>query len=147
MVKKTEIEVRPARLDDAEDIARLISLLGYPSTPQQMRARLTAMAEDEKHATFVTEVGGKVVGMIGALVCRIYEADAPIGRVIALGIDDELRGQGLGTELMRVAEQWLSSQGAETVLVNSGLEREDAQRFYLGAGYVLKGKSFVRKLS
>lgn len=147
MVKRTEIKVRPAGFDDAEDIARLISLLGYPSTPQQMRARLTAMTEDKKHATFVAEVGGNVVGMVGALVCRIYEEDAAIGRVIALGVDDRLRGQGLGAALMGAAEQWLSSRGVETVLVNSGLAREEAHRFYQGVGYALKGKSFVRKLS
>lgn len=154
----TRATIRPARSGDAEAIARLITLLGYPSTPEQMRARLMAMAEQDRHATFVAEessasaetmksaTDGAVVGMAGAFVGRIYEEDVPVGRILALGVDEKLRGQSIGSLLLREAESWMRAQGAGAILVNSGNHRTDAQRFYQAAGYTAKGRSFVKRL-
>ena len=146
-MRDTHATVRPAESRDAGDIARLITLLGYPCTPEQMQARLAAMAQDGCHATFVAEIGGAVVGMAGAFVGRIYEEDAPVGRLLALGVDEELRGQGVGALLLRYAEGWMKTRGAEKVLVNSGNHREQAHRFYETAGYAWKGRSFVKPLT
>ncbi|TQV75663.1 GNAT family N-acetyltransferase [Denitrobaculum tricleocarpae] len=111
-----------------------------------MRTRLAAMADGEQYATFVAEVGGAVVGMAGAFVGRIYEEDAPVGRILALAVDKGLRGQNIGSLLLRAAENWVRSQGAAMLLVNSGSHREDAHRFYKTAGYALKGLSFAKGL-
>ncbi len=144
---ETQAIVRPARSGDAEAIAQLITQLGYPCTDQQMRARLAAMAEEDQHETFVAEIDGTVIGMVGAFVCRIYEEDAPVGRILALGVDEELRGQSIGSLLLREAENWMRSQGVAALLVNSGNHRTDAHRFYEAAGYAAKGRSFVKRLA
>ena len=143
----TRAAIRPATLGDAESIARLVSTLGYPCTSDRMRARLEALAADRGHATFVATIDGRVAGMIGAFICRIYEEDAPVGRIIALSVDCEFRGLGLGRLLVQNAEQWFRSQGALAVLVNSGFDRRDAHDFYERVGYTAKGTSFRKRLS
>ncbi len=112
-----------------------------------MRPRLTALGADTSHAAFVAEIDGKVVAMIGAFVCRIYEEDAPVGRIIALTVDEAHRRLGLGRALVDRAEAWFRAQGVAAVLVNSGFQRDDAHGFYEAAGYVAKGVSFRKKLS
>ena len=139
--------IRPATAADAGDIARLITDLGYPCSEDQMRARLTALAADAAHAAFVAEVNGKVAAMIGAFVCRIYEEDAPVGRIIALNVDGAFRRRGLGRALVERAEAWFRAQGVAAVLVNSGFRRDDAHGFYEAAGYTAKGVSFRKRLS
>lgn len=112
-----------------------------------MQARLAAMAQDGCHATFVAEIGGAVVGMAGAFVGRVYEEDAPVGRLIALGVDEGLQRQGVGALLLREAEDWMTRHGAGRILLSSGNHREPAHRFYETAGYAWKGRSFVKPLT
>ncbi len=140
-------DIRLATLGDAESIAGLVSALGYSCTGDRMRARLEALAVDRGHATFVAIIDETVAGMIGAFVCRIYEEDAPVGRIIALSVACEYRGQGLGRSLVQAAERWFRSQGVSAVLVNSGFDRQDAHDFYERVGYSAKGTSFRKRLS
>jgi GNAT superfamily N-acetyltransferase len=142
-----QADIRLATLGDAESIAELVSALGYPCTTDQMQARLEALAADRGHATFVATIDGDVAGMIGAFICRIYEEDEPVGRIIALSVDGKYRGHGLGRSLVQTAERWFGSQGVRAVLVNSGFDRRDAHDFYERVGYSAKGTSFRKKLS
>ena len=139
--------IRPATVADSGSIARMITALGYPCSEDRMRARLTALGADKSHAAFVAELDGKVVAMIGAVICRIYEEDAPVGRIIALNVGDGHRRLGLGRALVERAEDWFRARGAAAVLVNSGFQRDDAHSFYEAAGYTAKGVSFRKRIS
>ena len=139
--------IRPATADDAGDIARLITALGYPCSRDRMERRLAALGADGAHAAFLAELDRRVVAMIGAFVCRIYEEDEPVGRIIALYVSAEHRRLGLGHALVERAEAWFRAQGAAAVLVNSGFQRDDAHGFYGAAGYAAKGVSFRKKIS
>jgi GNAT superfamily N-acetyltransferase len=140
-------DIRLAKLGDAEPIAGLVSALGYPCTEDRMRARMEALVADRGHATFVATIDATVAAMIGAFICRIYEEDAPVGRIIALSVACEYRGQGLGRSLVQAAERWFRSEGVSAVLVNSGFDRQDAHDFYVRVGYSAKGTSFRKRLS
>jgi GNAT superfamily N-acetyltransferase len=142
----TRPETRMALISDAAGIARLMSNLGYPCTSDQMQARLKVLAKDEAHITYVATINGNLAGIIGAFIGRIYEQDDLIGRVIALIVSKEYRGIGLGKLLIQTAEHWINSCGANTVLVNSGFDREDAHKFYESVGYSAKGVSFRKRL-
>ncbi len=137
--------IRPAELKDAEDIVQLMLELGYPCTVDQMKSRLEHLMADQTHETFVAMIDRNVVGMVGAYVSHIYEKDAPIGRIIALCVMREFRHRGLGKLLITNAEQWVKSQGASSVIVNSGLKRKDAHEFYKDIGYSTKGLSFLKE--
>jgi hypothetical protein len=51
--------IRPATLDDADAIAGLVSMLGYPTTPAAMRARLETLLANADHVTLVAEASGR----------------------------------------------------------------------------------------
>jgi ribosomal protein S18 acetylase RimI-like enzyme len=53
-----------------------------------------------------------------------------LGYVRELGISEEARGAGLGTLLMKAAEDWAQSGGAEAMMVDTGARNTLAQRFY-----------------
>jgi hypothetical protein len=50
-----------------------MSQLGYPTTPAQMAERLEAVQENREYGSFVGEMDGRVVGMIGLRVGHLYE--------------------------------------------------------------------------
>ena len=58
------MKVRPARTDDAQSIAVLLSELGYPTTPDEVPARL-AGHKSPNYAVLLAEVHGEVVALIG----------------------------------------------------------------------------------
>ncbi len=141
------LHVREAHLDDAPYVARLIELLGYPCSAKQMRTRLEHILPSADHVTFVALRSGRIVGMAGAFVSLIYEEDGLVGRLLALSVDAEEQGQGIGAALVERAEQWMAQRGATMFMVNSGLQRGDAHRFYEHLGYTKKGFSFRKMVA
>ncbi len=137
-----DINVRNAAPEDAEAIARLMGCLGYHTTAEQMRNRLDAIGRERSYATFVVIANDKLVGVVGACVCPLYEEDTPVGRVVALCVAPATRGSGFGTALVERAERWLREKGVSAVLVNSGNERDDAHAFYTRLGYDATGVRF-----
>ncbi len=73
--------------------------------------------------------------------CRFYALDgaaAMIGRVVVL---PEYRGKGLGTRVMREAEDWLKELGFERAVVES---RDVAAAFYERLGYAISDPALIR---
>ena len=65
---------------------------------------------------------------------------------MALVVAEEYRNQGIGTQLIKVAEEWAQQNGAAIITLNSGLKRLDAHRFYEHMGFRIKGYSFIKEL-
>lgn len=114
-----QLIVRPAREEDVPPLARLTGQLGYTTSETEMRSRLTAMAADPDRVTLVAERQGAVVGYVGMWIGQGYETDAPHARVMALAVAESERRRGIGSALMRVAEDWSRARGAGVIVLNS----------------------------
>lgn len=143
---KPEIVLRPASPGDGPTLAALMTSLGYPTSPEQMAARLERIDRENRYATFVAVAQGKILGMIGAYLGPQYDSDAPAGRILALSVDPASQGRGVGAALVERAEAWLKAQGAAAVVVSSRHERRAAHRFYERLGYAATGLRFGKRL-
>ena len=141
-----ELNIRNARLDDSPAAASLISQLGYPTTQEEMAARLPAILHDPNYITLVAENQQKVVGIAGIGVGRYYEKDGSYGRLLVLAVDENWRAKGVGSLLVVRAEAELKGRGVTSIVVNSGNHREDAHRFYKRLGFEETGVRFVKYL-
>ena len=122
----------------------LMSELGYPTTSQEIAARIARMPA-ESHHTLVAEISGSLVGFIGLAILPVYEHPHPIGLIIAMAVDPGHQGKGVGKSLLAAAENHFRTQGVTDCRVNSGLHRVDAHRFYEANGYGKTGYR-LRKL-
>ena len=147
MDQPLDFTVRKAADEDTASIATLVTELGYPSTVADMRRRLAAIHTDPNYRTFVADVAGTVVGIAGVGIARHYERNGTYGRLLILAVAELYRRRGIGRALVDSAEAWSGAHGASLMLVNSGLHRHDAHRFYERAGYVSTGVRFVKDLS
>jgi len=138
--------VRAAEIKDAEDIARLAIQLGYPSSPAQIRRRISKIMKDGAHAAYVaTSSHGRVVGWVHAFVYRLVESD-PQAEIGGLVVNEDFRGRGIGKLLMNRAERWARSQGLKSVYLRSNVIREKAHAFYRRLGYrIIKTQHAFRK--
>ena len=63
----------------------------------------------------------------------------PDAKIIAIVVLKEKRNQGIGSELIRKACQYISEQGIEEILVTTSLHNEIAQRCYKNLGFKERG--------
>lgn len=138
--------IRGLNLNDSPAIASLITQLGYPTSPDQMTTRLEAILAKPGYRSFVAELNGEVVGFIGLGIEFFYERDGLCGRLLALVVDERVRGAGIGEALVQSAEKWFVSQGVGTVMLTSRYTRQDAHRFYKRLGYQDTGMRFAKEL-
>ncbi|HEX7152173.1 MAG TPA: GNAT family N-acetyltransferase [Thermoanaerobaculia bacterium] len=140
------LEVRRADSNDADAVARLMTQLGYPQDAATALRRLSAMEGSDAHITLLADDAGTVLGCIHVFAAQRLESDfAEIG---ALVVDENARGRKVGRMLVEAAAEWAAAQGWPQLRVRSNVVRDDAHRFYEGAGFS-RAKSqhvFIRTL-
>lgn len=142
----SQIVIRPAAVTDFASIARLVSDLGYPTSPSQMQRRLEAILEDHDYYTLVACEGEHIVGFVGTRSGPLYEADGRYGQIMALAVAASHHRRGLGRLLMEAAESKLAECGARELVVTSGNHRADAHAFYESCGYTFTGRRYKKSI-
>ena len=141
-----EVFIRNITNGDFEILTGLIKELGYPSTVSKVSDRLSKINSNECYKTLIAEVDGKIIGFIGLCKLYAYEYDGAIVRIIALVVNEQYRGKGIGTKLVKSAEKWALDEEAIAITLNSGINRKEAHEFYKSNGYDIKGCSFSKTL-
>jgi GNAT superfamily N-acetyltransferase len=141
-----DIRIRTPAEADLPALAALMAELGYPASPEQLRARLARIAGNRDYATLVAEVDGEVVGMIGLQRGWAYEHDRPFVRILALVVSGRMRGRGVGARLVADAEAWARGHDAYAVHLTTSLHRDEAHRFYERLGFERTGWRYVRRM-
>lgn len=128
------INIRPATLADARQIAKLCHQLGYASSEAAVEQRLKHIQQERNHAVFVAESLNGAIAWIHVYVCPHVQVDlqAEIGGLI---VDENDRRCGIGQRLMQHAQQWAYEQGCTNILVRSNIIRQKAHNFYQKIGY------------
>jgi ribosomal protein S18 acetylase RimI-like enzyme len=139
-----DIAIRDASIADSEEIARLVTALGYRTSSSQMRSRLEAIFCDEDYNTLVACQGESIVGFIGTRLGRLYESDDQYGQIMALAVATDRQRCGIGQTLLRTAESSLVERGVRVLVVASGNHRSDAHAFYQKNGYTFTGRRYKK---
>lgn len=141
-----DLIIREARPENVDAIARLMTDLGYPSTPESMRDRFGRISAYPAYHTLVAEHESSVLGMAGLETGLYYEVDGGYARICAFVMASGYRRRGVGGALIRAAERRAHVAGADYVFLNSGKHRPDAHSFYEESGYELTGYRFSKVL-
>lgn len=146
--------IREATPDDVVAIARLnvqVQTLHAEAHPDQFKMPDSAehgqqlytdwLAKDENNF-FVAEVNGRVVGYVIFRLWVREENDINYERrvlyVDQIAVDDTVRGQGIGRQLMDAAEQAAHEQNADYLFLNVWTFNKQAQAFYDRLGYTTR---------
>jgi ribosomal protein S18 acetylase RimI-like enzyme len=131
---------------DSEQLAQLVTDLGYQTSAVQMRKRLKAVLGDEDYRTLVAYEGERIVGFIGTRVGPLYESDDPYGQIMVLAVATDHHRCGVGRTLIQAAESILIERGARVFVVASGNHRADAHAFYEKNGYTFTGRRYKKSI-
>lgn len=139
-------DLRIAAIADADDVAQLLSELGYPCDIDEAAERIAAITDNDRQALVVARRGGAVCGLV-ALDFMYY---LPLGtttcRVTALVVSTAAQGHGLGRLLLRDAERRARIGGAARLEVTSASHRTEAHAFYRACGFSDGAARFVKLL-
>jgi GNAT superfamily N-acetyltransferase len=132
------LTIRNATLEDTTPIAILCGQLGYPTSPEEARDRLTTILDKQDHAMLVAETPIKgLLGWIHVFAKYLPVAD-PYAEVSGLVVYEPFRSKGVGKALIQAAEEWTLNHGFHTLLIRSNTIRSGAYEFYTHIGYQLK---------
>ena len=131
------MRIRPAYGADAAAVNELLCQLGYPQGDVATTAtRIQVWGDDPSGAAYVADADGDVLGLVAVHVCPFFERAGSWGRIVALVVADRARRQGVGGQLVAVAESFATSRGCVRMEVTSADRRHDAHEFYRRRGYV-----------
>ena len=129
------MDIRPIQPADAAAAAALCAQFGYPTDTPALLARMTQIAGDRHRAVLVACLDDEVVGWIDLSV-EYHLQSEPAALIGGLVVSERARGQGIGRQLCRAAEDWARTLGVARLRVRSNAIRERAHAFYQRDGYV-----------
>lgn len=133
---KADFIVRQAVIADAEDIYYINkTCLGYDYDLEKQQAKLEIILCDSTQVVFVAEIGNRVVGYIHLANYDVIYADN-YKNCLGLAVDNDFKRMGIGSALLKQGEVWAKQNGAFGIRLCSGMERENAHKFYISQGYV-----------
>ena len=142
-----DIDVRPARDDDASAVAELLGHLGYPAPPAEIPARLVRLRARGDAETLVAVADGRVVGLATVHARDVLHHAHPVVQLTALVVPPDMRGRGVGRILVDVVERWAATRGADRLVLTTALHRAEAPGFYERLGFEHTGRRYARRIA
>ncbi len=138
------LQFRRARRNDLESIVAMFAddelgrLREDASLPLNARytSAFAAIDGDENQHMLVVERQGVLLGYLQiTFIPYLSRLGSVRGQVESVRVDSSLRGQGIGTELMKQAIQICRDRGCFLVQLTTDVKREKTRKFYQDLGF------------
>ena len=145
-------EIRRATAADKPEWLRMRQLL-WPEAPiEYLDWDLDEILDDKKRAVFVaSRADGGLVAFVEVSLRDFAEGceTSPVGYIEAWFVDENIRGQKLGREMIVTAENWAREKGCSEMGSDTWLENETSIQAHYKTGYYETGRlvHFIKKLS
>ncbi len=141
------VVLRPMALEDFEAVSRLLGELGLPVPADErvpaLRRVLAAHLADPRAIPRLAEMEGGVIGMCTLVLREPFYVRAPQAWIPELIVAERARGGGIGASLLDDALATALERGAYACVVESGRQRQVAQRLYAAAGFSEPGVFYL----
>jgi GNAT superfamily N-acetyltransferase len=125
-----------------EQVLQLYQLLAGPYPEEKDTVSLSAdqawqaITADDRQYLLAAEVAGRIIGTLTLIVIpNIGHGCKPWAAVENVVVDEEFRGQGIGSVLMAKATDLSRSVGCYKVVLSSNIVRREAHDFYRRLGW------------
>jgi ribosomal protein S18 acetylase RimI-like enzyme len=145
IMSQATIIVRSANENDATAISDLLSELGYSLEAAHVRKNIALLSSNSSDSVLVAEAVSSVIGVISFHVIPLFHVGGNLGRITSLVVSSQWQRHGVGSELVRAAEEFGWSQGCLRIEVTSGDQREGAHKFYRSLGYEFDERRFIKR--
>lgn len=107
---------------------------------------MVIMHMDDNYKTFVAVLNNTVVGFITTVQTLAVEYEIGYLKVNGLAVQKDYQNMGIGTKLIKYAENYAIEKGLSSIILNSGFQRTDTHAFYKHNDYTTTSYCFVKRL-
>ncbi|WP_101446182.1 GNAT family N-acetyltransferase [Pontibacter ramchanderi] len=125
---------RSITLADAEALALLSLQFGYKVRKTEMAERIAQLLAHQEHCGFVACVDAQVVGWVHGFYTLRLES-APFVEIGGLVVEENLRGQGIGRQLIMQVKAWAMEKSVSKLRVRCHTSRVETHTFYRKLGF------------
>ena len=161
------IKIRQATASDIPAMNELFRKdLGYEECTLEIVEKQFAGLDNSREAVFVAEAEDENTGAHGSSPevtsdDKLYRIAGVIhvekynvlyfptmANILGIAVAADFRRQGIGSALLKRAEEWARENGAGSMRLNSGESRKQAHEFYRAQGYIDDKKQlrFIKEL-
>lgn len=140
------MDIRPATLDDIEDVARILTVIRMKPITASDIERVFEQTVASPQADVLIAFKDNVAVGIGVLNCvlKLNRIECRLDEVIVL---PEARGSGIGRGLVEACNQWAWDKGCYKIEFTSRNERVGSLAFYEKLGYKKRESNIYAKFS
>ena len=148
---KIPVKIRQATTSDISAMNELFRKdLGYEGCTLEIVEKQFTGLDNSREAVFVAEAGddsGHIAGVIHVEKYNVLYFPT-MANILGLAVAADFRRQGIGSALLKQAEEWARENGASSIRLNSGESRKQAHEFYRTQGYTDDKKQlrFIKEL-
>lgn len=142
----TVVEIREAKLEDAQALQPLLDQLGYVQSIHFISQKIKAFMHDPHQYIFVAQIEHEVAGFLSLSIIPQIATEGDFARVAYLCVHEQFRGQKIGQTLLAFAEEIARQRGCDRMELHSSDHRKQAHQFYLAQGYEDAPKYFRKFL-
>lgn len=108
--------------------------LGYDECTLKIVENQFAGLDLSREAVFVAECESRIAGVIHVEKYNVLYFP-PMANLLGIAVASAFRRQGIGSKLLKKAEDWARQNGITCMRLNSGSNRTQAHEFYRSQGY------------
>ena len=147
----SKVKIRQATASDIPAMNELFRKdLGYEGCTLEIVEKQFIGLDNSREAVFVAEVGDDSGHIAGVIHIEKYNVlyFPTMANILGLAVAADFRRQGIGSALLKQAEEWARENGASSMRLNSGESRKQAHEFYRTQGYTDNKKQlrFIKDL-
>ena len=166
---KIPVKIRHAAASDIPAMNELFQKdLGYAECTLEIVEKQFAGLDNSREAVFIAEAestdasgdshdgspdvtsNARLFRIAGVIHVEKYNVlyFPTMANILGLAVAGDFRGQGIGSALLKRAEEWARENGASSMRLNSGESRKQAHEFYRAQGYIDDKKQlrFIKEL-
>jgi len=136
------LEVRAAKIDDAEDLFALNTRFGNTTTIGLLKKSLV---ENDCEIVGIAVIDGMTVGFCSGLIIKSMCSGRDRAEIEALYVKEEYRKRGVGMALMKFLDERLTACGIQHFHINTHVDNKAAQSLYEKLEYKKNGEVLMDK--
>ena len=142
------VSIRRVSISDYKDIYMLNKELGYLYEEEKVRKKIKYIIENKKDIILVAYINNNIIGYIHGSEYELLYSDSLIN-ILVFVVKESYRKNWVGTALIDKLEEIEIEKKYSGIRLVSGIDREDAHRFYERNGYIYRKeqKNFIKLFS
>lgn len=139
------LSIREISISDYKDIYLLNKELGYLYEEKKVKERIKYILENTNDIILVAYINNEVIGYIHGSQYELLYSDSLIN-ILGFVVKESYRRMGIGRALIDKLEGFAKENRYSGIRLVSGIDRENAHRFYEENGYIYRKeqKNFIK---